>query len=664
MQRFQSRGTLREDSFYAERGADAELESALSGGEYCYVLAPRQVGKSSLRVRTQRRLGQHGIRCVVIDLNSIGSMEEPERWYFGLVDHIARSLDLQGDPQEFWEQRVAISPLQRWMRYLHEQVLRLVPEPIVLFIDEIDVLLSARTGRDDFLTAIRSCYNLRAQDPTYGRLTFCLLGVATPSELMADPRRTPLNVGRWVELSDLTPDEAAVLLPGLAPVSMDPAKVMRAILNWTGGHPAMTQRVCERLSAAGLIPAGAEEDRVAAVVAELFLDRGRLSDPILIDVERRFEHTQLAALVSKMLSLYRATLIAGAVTVEREQPVHIGLRIAGLVTLRTDGTGATLTARNRITASVFDLQWIKQKQAARLLSEPLQRWLESERNDDYVLRGEALAAAVDWLQGRDDLSDEERDFMLAGEHVAEQERAAEARRTQAEETALRRQQLLLRLGLLLALLCATGGMRWLLSREQRSAWLRERQAGEEELAVRLALSQDPQAWQRQLRDAQQRVGQLEMSLAAERAVLADRQHVLANTTAAIKEATAQVEQLEKEKDQENSKYHQAQAKVDSREREHRKRHACLAAGRKDCPGGNAISDWFKDINQPESAWARLRSRPYGAGRITWEEILGAEQRLDLKPAAPAVTTKKPATSVVPTTKPAGSDFGASPEVPR
>jgi hypothetical protein len=52
----QAGGALGLDKLYVERPADRELHRALSAGEFCYVLAPRQSGKSSLRVRTAARL--------------------------------------------------------------------------------------------------------------------------------------------------------------------------------------------------------------------------------------------------------------------------------------------------------------------------------------------------------------------------------------------------------------------------------------------------------------------------------------------------------------------------------------------------------------------------------------------------------------------------------
>ena len=64
----QSHGALHPEALYIERAADQALYQALRAGELCYVLAPRQIGKSSLRVRTARKLSENGARCAELDL--------------------------------------------------------------------------------------------------------------------------------------------------------------------------------------------------------------------------------------------------------------------------------------------------------------------------------------------------------------------------------------------------------------------------------------------------------------------------------------------------------------------------------------------------------------------------------------------------------------------
>src|SRR6058998_1879775 len=66
-------GTLRHDApSYVERQADKDLLDGLWKGEFCYVLTSRQMGKSSLMVRTASKLREQGVAVVVLDLTAIG----------------------------------------------------------------------------------------------------------------------------------------------------------------------------------------------------------------------------------------------------------------------------------------------------------------------------------------------------------------------------------------------------------------------------------------------------------------------------------------------------------------------------------------------------------------------------------------------------------------
>jgi hypothetical protein len=256
---YETQGTLPSDApSYVERKADQELYDGLLQGEFCYVLTSRQMGKSSLMVRTAQKLRERGCRVVLLDLTAIGVNLTAEQWYDGLIVKIGRQLRLENQLEDFWLDHERIGPAQRLFMGLREVVLpqldRLPGLPagdvpastpggsrLVIFIDEIDTVRGLPFVTDEFFAAIREWYNERVAEPACHRLTFGLLGVALPSDLIHDPAATPFNIGRRIELADFTPEEAASLARGLRHPAPTAQGLLQRVLEWTHGHPYLTQ---------------------------------------------------------------------------------------------------------------------------------------------------------------------------------------------------------------------------------------------------------------------------------------------------------------------------------------------------------------------------------------------------------------------------------------
>src|SRR5438093_12214814 len=118
-------GTLRHDApSYVERQADKDLLDGLLKGEFCYVLTSRQMGKSSLMVRTAAKLREQGVGVVVLDLTAIGQNLTPEQWYDGLLVRMGRQLRLEDELEEFWKANQHLGPCQRFFTAIEEVVLR------------------------------------------------------------------------------------------------------------------------------------------------------------------------------------------------------------------------------------------------------------------------------------------------------------------------------------------------------------------------------------------------------------------------------------------------------------------------------------------------------------------------------------------------------------
>src|SRR5258705_4271966 len=249
-------------------------------------------------VRSAVRLREEGGAVAVLDLTAIGQNLTAEYWYSGLLDRIGEQLDIEDELEEFWLAHERLGPLQRGMLAIREVVLKKFSGRVVIFIDEIDAVRSLPFSTDEFFAAIRECYNRRTEDPQLNRLTFCLLGVATPSDLIRDTRTTPFNIGVRVELSDFTMEEAVPLAQGLFTDPQKGKQVIQRVLYWTGGHPYLTQRLCEAVSRTAT---PADVDRACN---ELFLShRARERDDNLLFVRERMLRNE--ADLSGLLLLYR-----------------------------------------------------------------------------------------------------------------------------------------------------------------------------------------------------------------------------------------------------------------------------------------------------------------------------------------------------------------------
>src|SRR5262249_54860287 len=150
-----------------------------------------------------------------LDLTAIGQNLTAEQWYDGLLTQIGQQLELDEEMEEFWDARPKLGPLQRWMQAIRRVLLPRYPGPVVIFVDEIDAVRSLPFSPAEFFAAIRGFDTRRAEDEELRRLTFCLLGVAAPSDLVRDTRTTPFNIGQRVELHDFTEAEAAPLAAGM-----------------------------------------------------------------------------------------------------------------------------------------------------------------------------------------------------------------------------------------------------------------------------------------------------------------------------------------------------------------------------------------------------------------------------------------------------------------
>jgi WD40 repeat protein len=380
---FRTGGTLSAtEPSYIVRKADDDLLRLLVSGEFSWVLDSRQKGKSSLLVRIANQLAEKEIRVIKLDLQRFGANLTEEQWYAALTRAVDDQFPVPGGVLEHWRSRSEDSPAVRWLAALESLTGEEVP-PLVVFIDEVDYVRSLPFDTDEFFAVIGACYDRRATDPNLLKLTFCLAGNSTPSQLLRKPHTSFSVFGKRVELLDFSPDELKPYGEVLSKLGHDGPAIVRQVHQWTSGQPFLTQLACsEYLERRG----GLHE----YFRREFVLPRQRQQNDHIASIGYSLTNPSLPGVAPEearvqVLDAYLQLLRTEPRSADQFNPIILDhLRLCGLVTERE----GRVWVRNRVYRETFNRNWVLEQ----LPAQEKVRQARAARKATLVTTGIALGA--------------------------------------------------------------------------------------------------------------------------------------------------------------------------------------------------------------------------------------------------------------------------------
>lgn len=398
-------GRLPAEALYVERKADRDLLQKLEHGKTCFMLAPRQIGKSSLLSRTQARLRERGWQCIELNLEIFGTDSENE--FFGmLMDWLAKELHISFNVTDFRTRHLSntSAPRYQWVSFLLDVLLPARRQNLAILVDEVDLLIGRSFGATSFLDGLRLAVE-SANAPTdsvrsTGRparpmLAVCLCGTALPSDLLRNDPRSLFEIGHEVHVADFSYDEfmqfapllETMQLPGVASLWLD------AVYEQTKGHPYLSQRVFTSLrdnppQSVSLTAANSSEATRRAVtkaveerINELFI---YTVDPYIEGIRTELEAQKDSNTYRDMLSLYWRIYLdqpSRRVDYNRNDVLQFKLLLHGLVRaeLRSGTLSKSLISqlvvRNPVFARIFGKKWLVEQEP-----KPLSKYSERMLN--------------------------------------------------------------------------------------------------------------------------------------------------------------------------------------------------------------------------------------------------------------------------------------------
>ncbi|HAX90430.1 MAG TPA: family 3 adenylate cyclase, partial [Cyanobacteria bacterium UBA11370] len=237
-------------------------------GSLIRIQAPRQMGKTSLMARILEDSRQEGYLTVALNLqlasqNVFSNLERFLQWFCVIV---GKNLGLPNQLAEYWDD--ILDSNSSTTDYFENYLLPHIHTPLVIALDDVDVLFRYPDLASDFLGLLRSWYEkARYGDTTTAIWKKLRLLVVHSTEIILSLtiEQSPFNVGLLIELPEFNSSQVQDLVQRHG-LDWDSERIEQ-LMNLVGGNPYLIRKALfhihhQEVTLEELLPKSATKGRV------------------------------------------------------------------------------------------------------------------------------------------------------------------------------------------------------------------------------------------------------------------------------------------------------------------------------------------------------------------------------------------------------------------
>lgn len=229
-----------DSQFYIERPPIESLcnETILKPGSLIRIKAPRQMGKSSLMTRAIHHASQQGYHTVTIDFQLVDRhiLENFDLFLKWFCIGITKNLDLPNRINDYWDD--IFGSKMSCKDYMENYLLAQIEQPLVLALEEVDVLFQYSELADDFFALLRSWHEEAKSRSIWQKLRL-ILAHSTEVYIPLNINQSPFNVGLPINLLEF--NSAQILDLALRHRLNWNLLQVKQLMEIVGGHPFLVR---------------------------------------------------------------------------------------------------------------------------------------------------------------------------------------------------------------------------------------------------------------------------------------------------------------------------------------------------------------------------------------------------------------------------------------